>query len=82
MAFQKVLTLNLETTTAQKMTEYVDLFIRGCQVDPTPMTTPQKETFIKNYFFQVLKNTIKNQSDVEKKLAVVLEDVGSVITNS
>jgi hypothetical protein len=82
MAFQKILTLTLETATAAKMTEYIDLFIRGCQGDPIPMTNLQKEAFVKARFFRILKDIVKSQSDIEKRAAMILEDVETTITNS
>lgn len=80
MAFQKILTLTLTTDTAVKMVEYVDLFIRSFNVDPTSMTNLQKENFIKAQFFKMLKVSIKNQSDKEKLAAIVSEDVETIIT--
>lgn len=79
MAFQKILTITLETATAAKMVEYVDLFIRSFNVDPVLMTNVEKETFIKSQFFRMLRTSIKNQSDVEKRAALALEDVDSTI---
>lgn len=79
MAFQKILTITLETATAAKMVEYVDLFIRSFNVDPIPMTNVQKEAFIKQQFFRMLRTSIKNQSDKEKQAELVLEDVDSTI---
>lgn len=79
MAFQKILTITLETATAAKMVEYVDLFIRSFNVDPVPMTNIEKETFIKSQFFRMLKTSVKNQSDFERQRALALEDVDSTI---
>ena len=80
MAFQKIITLTLETATAQKMSEYVDIFIRTYNIDPTPMTNLEKENFIKDKFLKYLKNTIKAQSDLEKRNALILEDVENTMT--
>lgn len=80
MAFQKVLTLTLTTETAAKMGEYVDIFIRSFGVDPMPMNNAQKEAFIKQQFFRMLRTSIKNQSDKEKAAALILENVDETIT--
>lgn len=80
MAFQKILTLTLETATSAKMVEYVDLFIRSFGVNEVPMTNAEKETFIKQQFFRMLKTSIKNQSIIEKQIALAVEDVDATIT--
>jgi len=82
MAFQKILTLTLETDTAQRMINYIDLFIRSFNIDPIPMTNLEKENFVKAQFFRMLKVSIKNQSDKEKQAALLLEDIESTITNT
>lgn len=75
MSFQKVLTITLQAQNSTKMGEYIDDFIRGCQGDPTGMTSTQKDAFLIDYHFAVLKNTMKNQNDKKKKDAVDLEEI-------
>lgn len=80
MAFQKIVTVTLQTPTAQKMTEYVDILVRHWNGDPATMNSSQKTDFVLNYLFIIMKSGIKSQSDIEKKEATVLEDVEGNLT--
>lgn len=76
----KQLTFTLNTPSAQKTGEYIDLFIRGCQGDPALMTAQQKETFIKDYLFNVVKNTVKNQALADAQATTPSEDIDTDLT--